>query len=285
MKNQLITLVITMTVAIIVLGAVLAPVLSDAQNPQKTFSNETNSILNMDVAESADDTITIVIDKTTGAVTTNGETVTVTGSGTYRAIITDNLYVYLARGSSPSTGGIYQFTDSAAVYSFTGLSDDITITISGDTISFAYEISEEAKTLESTFTYVAYPSKDGEYVEKTTAEQIYANSVEDLYYASRENSTVLVYGHGASAILNGAEETATIATSEIPDIKNAITVSGITIPISGVDTTFSGNIVCKAEVIGDETYMDNVSTLLGVIPVLIIAALLVFAVRAFTNRD
>lgn len=284
MKANILTLAITLTVGIILAGSLLVPVLSDAADPTTDFSNKSGSRLAMDKVVSAESDIEIIIDHETGTITTNGVEVPVSGTGNYRPLITDTMYIYITVGAPK--GAIYEFTTSASVYAFNdGISDDMVITLSGDSITIAYEVGGEAKTVTSTFEYALYPKADGEYVNLPASTTIYTNSVDDVYFASRENSTALVFGNGNTATMNGTEVTPTYTTVAISGIKDTFKITGFTIPISSTDVPFSGTIICKATVVGHNDYMDPYATLILAIPILIIIGLLLVAVRATALRD
>lgn len=276
---------ITIAIAVLIVISLAVPIVGGYDN-KSYFNNNTGVYMTMNVIEESDNDITIVIDHETGEIKTNGVTVP-TAVGVTRPIITNNLYLYMKVGEAP-IGWIYQFTTSAAVYSFAnGLSDDMTITISNDELTFSYAVDGEDKTVTTSFDYICYPDDSGTYVlTSASSNPLYINSANDLYYASIENSsTVLCYGHGTAVTVNGVSATATITANNIADVSAVKSVSDITVPISNVDVDFSGSIVCKATVSGVNSQLELYGNLLNIVPLLLIVGVFIGAVSIIVMRE
>lgn len=272
-------MIIGLAVCIILIASLTVPVIDGFEN--KTYYKNTDvGIVSMTKAETVDDTITIVVDHTTGAITVDGETITVNTSANnvYWPIMTNNLYLLLRTGANP-IGGVYQFDGTAKTSLFmSGMSDDLTITIADDDITFAYEVSGEDVTFTASFTYIFYPDNKGSYTNVPASKTVYVTDVNDIYFASLENNTALVYGKGTTATMNGSSVTATITSSSITGVQTVKSVSSITVPISGTDTTVTGGLIVDSEVSGVNDQLNQYKSLMQVLPLLLIAAVLIGAV-------
>lgn len=301
MDNKLITMVITLTVCIIVTGSVLMPVLEDTTATEDTFENDGYYHLTKYTAE---DSVTMTWDASAPDVfTVNGEDVTYHNDNSFAVSVGlgERFAVRLPTNNTAINfygAGTYINTNTTnTTFTLTYSEGTLTVTNGTNTKSIS-DVSE-----------IFVISSDGDYVMKKTDSPAYLNSGSEIVADSEIYASGQTFNGGAYIFwhLQGS-----IEDMEYPDTFDSnLTITNETIhgkydtahedlyvldnltftattSTSVVYNVTASYFVVPSEVTAERSqHLDgNEIALISVIPVLIIAALLIFAVRVFlSNRD
>lgn len=275
MKNNLLTLIITLVVGVILAGSMLAPVVADARTTTSTEVNYTNESTLFKMA-SAEETVTISL--VSGTVTLNGAEVTHTTNS--NILLSDAFSVdqFLYQGNWLTRAW---YKDSTTLSYPTAFN----LTFENGTVTGTVTSGGTTNDINDTYTYLYYADASGNLTQISSAvrEDIYVNSTNDiilagLYYTG-SNSTTYSYIDG-NFELDGEYTGSVDFDTESVGI-DVVKVTGITVTI-GEETFTPYRFLVPAEVTGHtET---SISSLLGVIPIMVIVAILMTAIGAITLR-
>lgn len=309
MNNKLITLVITLVVSIILVGTILVPVLNDAQSTigeKVTYTNEKPTALPYNYG--AVDTYELIATDVneSGWYTTytlNGESFTVPGNGVFVPLLfTDKCDVTVWLGQSPirvgyshedgTTAPTYLAINTATyptlklavdngVMSVVGIKEDTTETeLLTLEVAWAYGIKDNGEYI------AALNGITGKYYDPADVKSFV---VSGGAYTTGDLDTFYTYYNGASTCDITAYSIETTLTGSLvagtTDI-NKVDSFGIKISDDDSSETFVPyRVLIKETVIGHEAGGAAYS-LLGVIPVMVIVALVVIAIGAIAiNRN
>lgn len=300
--SKLLTMIVTVTVGIIFVGALLGPVINDASTTERTFTNE--GYFNYGVFEPTD-TYELTIDITTGAVTVGDDSVTIPsalyGPGC-SLISSDDFLVRYGRNS----GGFFVQAvgiDSNGNTVAQGFGGTIKLSIDEELLKLDYESSGTPATktfsFESMYAIVADPDVA---VLKKMADSVYIKGDSELYASGLTNVTAWTnvfhfegnYKDGI-VISSPSLPTATYdnITWNIEPVAGYIDLyklTSIEFDIIYNDTTVHATYSyfgVPTEVTAElSQHLDSGEiALLAVLPLIAITALLLLAVRFFTGRD
>lgn len=310
MDNKLVQVVIAITVGIVVLGSLLVPVITEASTTEKTFTNE--GYYTMDQLDTTASLTMVWNSSNPDAVTIGDETVDMSFATVnlgYTIVGSDNFAI---RFTKTTNGTIIQGFGSE--YFNQGSGTIVTITIENGSVSAHTNRADISGGLTTTYTYsssayVINPDGDGEYtyVMKNASTSAYVNGDSMIHFIGATNvsssGTVAVYGEGTlddgidletiglRNVSTATYSTPTATYSAVSGYDDLFSLDKYEFTItydgtSSYDATYSYFIV-PAEVTAEKSEHLNTSEigLLAVIPVLIIVALLIVAVRTFSGRD
>lgn len=288
-KNNLLTLVITLTVGIILAGSLLMPVISDAQRgyETETFTNPSGY--------GAEYVTTATITLESGTLKYNDAAYTV-GNSKIPMIIADNLNFQINANSTGSNNIIYYDADGPV------RSDNIKaldLTLADGSIELTYTDAndvEETITIPCSWAYVVTTTAG---VKDYTVYNLYGSS-KNVYYSSIKDYHANGYtmsGDTIESVASVSEGAATLNGEEA-----TLQVSGFT-EVSGYNQVYYGTISYNAgiSVTDGETTVypwfavlpttvtgyvepDKAMDILSAIPVLIIASLVLIASSAIILR-
>lgn len=310
--KNIIGIILTVTVGIICIGTVMMPILTDAAASEDTFTND--GLYRMTKYDTTAE-FTAVWDYTDPYIITIGdEEVALPETSSYLMTMTGN-DGYLARMGvvSSATGFAIQVYDSTSkavrIYASEGDYLSMTITVSAGTVTFDNGTSTYSVTYDDSMLFI---SNDGAYVMKNADDTAYVNGDSDFY------------GIGITKLTVGESSSTNFALYLIGNIDDGFTVAGINGTISSdnhviTKTTYEDHIdlyglseVSFTAVYTDETtttdyetavsysqiivpyevtaertvhFDDSQATIIMLIPVLIILALMMVAVKIVTRYD
>lgn len=286
MDNKLIGISIAIVVSVILVGSLLMPIIQDADDGQKyTYVNKgyRASEVTADVSYSWDATNGITLSDSTKikSNTTDGTLVVFAcDTGFAKTNYAGSILTFIGYGQSVASG-----TNITAV--------NVSIDFESKTITLS-NIVASTTIADQTITYNSWcyvPSIDGDkvlYAPISIAQDFYIeddSSIKGLFYdggswmVSLDNDTeVSKYGSSITYTLN--LDKADTDYDDLKKISNVVTASGgnYTLTVSGTDY-YSAYIVLDREATGITSTGEAISPILFAIPVLIIVAILVFAVR------
>ena len=297
MDNKLIQVVIAITVGIVVLGSLLVPVITEASSTEKTFTND--GVFYYGIFEPTD-TYELTVDGTTGAITVNDVAidpiVSASNQGSYSLIASDNVLVRYGNNGSyfVQVVGIDHNNNTVSV------GGNQTVTITDGQI---YIISTDTtRAFNFTEFYGIVPSED-EAVMKQSAQAVYVKGDSEIYGSGL--TTVTSWSnmfHIEGTYDDGITISSPLLTTATYDnikwniepvsgYKDLYKLASVEFDITYNDTTVHATYSyfgVPSEVTAEKSqHLDTTEIgLLAVIPVLMIVAFLVFAVRIFAgNRD
>ena len=280
----IITMAVTVTVALIVLGVVLIPVLDDTTPSTKTYNNVGIPFALADAEDT--DTHIIVVDST--GVTSDGETIDSSpylGTNDYTLVFGEHSILRYAPitgrvvlGGTVSDGSAQQFTDLRSASS----SETLTLTIVGDTLTSVN--GETTKTIEDNWAYVS-ASGDYRYLTNpcvTASDRVIGGGVT---YSPFSSATVICFDGTIDGITAGIyRSTPTATLNSVDVVTSSITTNLVKIDAIKFNCTQNGNDVtatytyflAPAEITYENPYYvgDQSAALLAAVPVLIIIAIL-----------
>lgn len=275
MKTNLLTLVITLVVGIILAGSLLAPVVADARTTTSTEVNYTNESTLFKMA-SAEETVTISL--ASGTVTLNGAEVTHTTNS--NILLSDAFSVdqFIYQGNWLTRAW---YKDSTALSYPTAFN----LTFENGTVTGTITTSGTTNNVNDTYTYLYYADESGNFtqISSNVWADVYVNSTKEivlagLYYTG-SNSTTYTYIDGNFEVEGDYTGSVDFDTESVGI--DVLKVTGITVTI-GEETFTPYRFLVPAEVTGHtET---SISSLLGVIPIMVIVAILMTAIGAIAYR-
>ena len=284
-KTNVLTLIITLVVGVILTGALLGPVISDATKTHETFHND-----GLYYMENPSESISV---KFLGdsAWEINGETLEYTNIGATNIIVTDNTFV---RNNGQVRGGAYATWTAAD------------LTIGNGTITGTATVSGSSKPISWTYDYVYVATNDD------SAAYLMKSNTKDAYI--KADSEVIGMGISTVKDSTGSNNTAEFKvivddlTATVTTTNQYVTVSNILVNATAVDgyedlylftsVTFDATwgdytthltyniVIVPSEVtaeLSDHLTPGQIS-LMGAIPIMVIVALLMAAVGAIALR-
>lgn len=282
----LIGIVMTVVVGIILVGSLLAPVISGVTDHSKTFSNVDESLAG--VWTLADDTpVTFEYDSTNKIYTVNDVQIQ-PFSANYSTVTSDGMVIRWS-GGNPS---VFVPSESKG---YSG--GDFSITASNGTITATLPDSGEPTEVTTTYTYLYYQSADGDYVMTNGTNPIYLMGDSEIHCTGYNTSL----GSGAARWFFATGNiddgfSLTYGTTTVTDYTlNATELSGyeedvyevtsIVFHISeSLDVTVN-RLVAPGEITVTKESDQSIDNLYLVIPLLIIVGLLLVVVRFFTGKN
>lgn len=265
MNNKLLTMTLGAAVAIICLATILIPVLDDAQHAGADVYS--NGVAKGD----------IVGERTVDMIVTNTHTIVVNGeeiSGyNYEAVLSDAITVAVNASSinvfwTDGTTGHWSAINGANVHidgpAKTVTLSDITHASSNDNIS-----GNSLTVTYSDFCY--YRSTSGEYTEirDVVLSNYTVNNSDQVFAATQKGASTYIAWNDGKTYTNGAVGDSGISLTPVEGHPEVSTITSI-----AADTTTPSWVVVPAKVYG-ESVMGGMSNILGVIPLLIVAAIIV----------
>lgn len=295
MKNKLIPLVMTLVVGIILAGSLLIPVINDAQHAQDVkYTNSAPYSYGKiyDFSENdLDDTIIISVCKTgERSISINGEThnvssyqpVVMSDAFTIRYYNTSMNFVTPSAGSKTITEAT--ITISAGVATFTDVLNtsgtEITIDPEPITWAFVHDSTGDYSGLITENGITAYAHKNEIYTSNwiTTTSEYFSGKAGDDFVTITDgtDSTTATINWGGEYLNDGVYKLTLSSTSDDYTF---------VVDNEGEDYTVHPFMVCvPKEVIGTPDDQQGINALYGVIPILVIVALLVTAIGAVYVR-
>ena len=262
-----VNLAITLTVGIILVGAILVPVIQDSTDGDKvTYQNGTYYMKQL----AGDHTIIV----SSSGVLLDGETLDADGGCWYYA---DEINVYRAFGTYhiATPTGVIDISTTPYTIAKTG---NTAIVTDGDT----------SQTIDCTNSYVPTSDKTAYSYVKYNVE-MHLNSLDDVILSNMYTDSSFYAVVSGVASVNGVETGAIVSDNlvEVEGIDDVYTTSKIIVEKSGVSTTIGAGTIVPAEISGIVTGSDEGPEIgiLLTIPVMVILSLLIVAVRATLKRE
>lgn len=307
-QNKLVGMVVTITVAIILAGSLLVPVLSDQAAANDTFTND--GFYTYD-AVTSDTDVTITWEKTNPGVITIGETeVTMpTGNGNWTVVGSENFTLRFIR--TASYAGFQCYGANGFMSVLTVDTDSATIAVTSATMIITKTVgdTDTSKSYNmGTHGFVLNPDGDGDLTLKHPADSAYILGDSEIYLCgttyvtgSGTNDYVGVFGYGtyddltmSSFYGNTSPNTVsfgdvTATYTEVDSYINLYTIEKFEFELTqnsaSVDAIYSYFVV-PTEVTAERAvhFSSAESAMILVIPVLVIVAILMMAV-VMIRRD
>lgn len=279
-RNNLLALTIALTVGIIVAGSVLMPVLNDASSDEH-YSNalDSDAVYKLKLLDPTA-TVTISVDMSTSVMTIGDTTFTI--DATHEAYI----------ASDHAWFRVYVPSSTTVQYRIDGMDANATTT-SNCTITFAngsatFSSGSTALTW-TTSEFLFVPSVYGTYGLRSPSEgPQYVNSINDIYVCGVTNNK-LVWGQG-STLTDGSNSYEAVFTSAVSLVDGSTNVYEMPTQKDyrmqdGGSGYYPNRTIIPLNISGTSESWDNISSLLGAIPVLIIASLVISAVAIIKKPE
>lgn len=298
-------MVLVITVGIVVLGSLLVPVINDASATDNTFENEGYFTVSKHL--STDEDVSIEWDHASpNIITVNDTDVSLpTGNGSWTIVGTET--TALVRYSiSGTTTAVQIFGTSPQVLCNTTNGYDCTVAITSSGVTLTSTAESDNTATAATTDPIWYAAPNGDYVMKLADKAAYVNGDTEIYAIGMSQiggiggKMMTVRGNindgFTAAVVNPTsgyttgEVTATYTESDnyldLYELDKFQFDATDTSTSTTTTQTYSYFIVPHEVTAEKSQHLDTSEIgLLAVIPVLVIAALLVFAVRVFTGRD
>ena len=286
MNNKLITLAITLTIGVILAASLLIPVINTATATTDTYTNDGLIHLEKYTAESDDITIAWTYE-TPNAITINDETLALPDVEYLSIDMGNDWFVRYTRGVSMS-----YLATNASIVSTVADEGSLTITLSGGTITATDGVTTKTNTYTE---YLCITSDvNASYVMKKATDSVYLKGDSEIIaYGVTSSYAFKIVGNvtdgvtisqirGTTVEIDNETVNATADDSHIGLYK----FTSVTFTYGDATATYNTVVVPK-EVTAEksEHLTDGQISLLGVIPVLVIVALLVVAVGAVARRN
>lgn len=276
MKNKLILSVLGIAIGIILVGSVLMPVLEDAQRtagPRHTFDNPSSYTPQLGLSSETHE-----FDLNSTGAYFDGDLISSAGI----MVISSSVVINVTSGSDWNT--LLATPDKSESYRPSWGSqvnvkfEDGTVTITGktgDVLTYSYD-------------WVYTIMEGGDFKEYTSNTPVYVNSINDVvcagYYNSGENDTGYALFNGQVSLTNPAYSgKVTYTLTKVDGYTDVYRLSDLTIFVD--DETYHPYYwIAKSTIVGHEE-APQLSSLYGVIPVMILVAILVSAVMIVRTRD
>lgn len=276
MNKNLIMTVLGITIGVLVLSTVLVPIVSEAQkNAGETVTFQNNGVYGYHIGES-DESVTLTFTsadgwKLNGVLAVGGFTV-----------ITDTVSV---RTSEDGMGGVVTTPDEYFDIRSQWHSSPATLVCQNGVVTFDYSSSTPYH-YEGVYTWILQPKENGEWQSKAGLGTVYANSINDIlvagYYSTEDNDTSYLLKNGV--LVAGEYETnVSYDQTKVDGTTDVYRINNLSLSV-GDESFGPWFVLVKSEIIGHE---DNGAaySIYAVIPVLMIVALMVYAVSVIRNRD
>lgn len=300
-KMNALTLIITLVVGVILTGALLGPVISDATKTEVTYTNEGYYRM----AEIGDESISIVWDHTEPKqITVNDEVVDLIKVPTNKVVtiaVTDETIIRYAPVTSNTLIQVY----SSAGYYGAGVNDgtDMTITIGEGTLTAD---NGSGTTVTKTITSGYYASNNGKWIMKTDGETAFIHKDDSVVVLAGNTNvgdvTIGVYANGTindglsfeTFPVDGEAHVVTYGDvtfnyTDVTGYIDLVKLSNCQFDITCDDTTATATysyFLVPYEVTAElsQHLTPGQISLVGAIPVMVIVALLMAAVGAIALR-
>lgn len=278
MNNKLIAIVMTLVVGIILAGSVLMPVVNDARTTTSTEVNYTNEEATFRMA-GASDVVTLTL--SSGTVTLND--VAIEKISNSNILLSDAVSLDQFQYQGNWLNRMW-FKDSTALQ----YPSAFELTFENGTVSGTVTISNETTDIDTTYSYLFYADSEGDYIQMTNndwANGVYLNNANQLIlsglYTTGENDTTYSYVNGV--FTTGGDYTGSVELTTEKVGMDVIKATALTVTI-GEETFTPFRALVPMTVVGHtET---PASSLIGVIPVLVIVSLVVAAIgMVVVKRD
>lgn len=289
MKTNILTLAITLTLGIILVGSVLSPIITDTEKDYKvtngfgniaTLDDDGNDAITGEITQSK---ITINSDSwTRGDLTINWTCPFVADTFVVKTLVTSNA-VSISFACIISGTSTILTTDSNSVATLAieaeGGSASVTITYSDSTPDTSLTIP---------YTWVAYMDKEGDHVVQTLpwsgtfSYLAYYNDIKDLRGADFKSGSFYSYV-GYDVTYGTTAYTATATTSDVSGVVNVhyMDNNGSNFKFNSINI---GVVVAPLTVYGTTEAMDGYADLFNVLPILVIISLVLGAVSFIMVR-
>lgn len=285
MKTNILTLVITLVVGIILAGALLAPVVADAQEHAGPIAEKTNTVRGVytyNIWDGEDVTFEFT-EGTSNTYTVNGETVTLTAQ--QNILIASNFF-------SMRTGG--QEANPGINYQYLGTTSGAQATLSYVIEDGAYTLTIGETVLSGTLEWMVYAVADGKTGTSglgqltTPTSAFYTSNLNNLVvlgnvYTTGDNDTYFAYYNGDLTVNEAYADVSEVVISKSTTAGYS-NIYDTTLSVKVGDETFTPyHILAPIKVTGNETN-PGLSSLYGAIPIMVIVAILMVAVGAIALR-
>lgn len=296
-NNKLMATIVLATISIMLVGTMMVPIFNNLSEDTVVHNTVGDRATLVEDAANAEDELTIVLSYASPSITVNGESIEApeTYGKWYEVFVSDEVAFH------------YQWMESNAVISHTTYSttqnqgavvvmtNDVTITVSGSTVTFAWNTYSVSRTIE----WYSYLDPEGDHVQalmysgipETT---VYFNDIDDVRGYTIGGNKVYSF-IGTDVVVNklngesSAELTATyengvlgsnhdIKTMEIMRNGGSYTI------VDGTSTAHPFSYVLPYEV-SAPTALKEYNSLITVIPVLVIFSLVIGVVALIIRRD
>lgn len=285
MNNKMIPLVLTIVVGVILAGSVLMPIIADAQEHAGPAAEKTNTVRGVytyNIWDGEDVTFEFT-EGTPNAYAVNGETVTLTAQ--QNILIASNFF-------SMRTGG--QEVNPGINYQYLGTASGAQATLSYVIEDGAYTLTIGETVLTGTLEWMVYAVADGKTGTSglgqltTPTSAFYTSNLNNLVvlgnvYTTGDNDTYFAYYNGDLTVNEAYADVSEVVISKTTTAGYS-NIYDTTLSVKVGDETFTPyHILAPIKVAGNEAN-SGVSSLYGVIPVLVIVSLLVAAIGVVATR-
>jgi len=290
--SRIVAGVVGLAVCVILVGSLLVPIISEAQDDQEVVYNNivSNSNYSKIIDDDLDD-VNMVIewDTATQVLTVDGSSTTVTAYNN-TLFVSDQGCIFFSKADGTST----LYIGGMATVTLTG---PVTATIASGVITVACGVDSYTIT---PIEWLFIPDVDGNYKNYRNVypeNTLYVNSIDDIYFCGRitTQSIGLISGHGGSCTLwDVADDPSYDMTYTIERVQGYTDLFEF-IPSSYAVSTEAGtnpdltpftpyHIMMPLEITAHTDVNSSIIGLLGAIPVVVIAAILIYAVRPVLLR-
>lgn len=303
MKTNVLTLIITLVVGVILAGSLLAPVISDATETERTVTND-GGLFTLNKINAADD-FTLEYDYTApNQITVNDEVIQLNqGAYPLTVFFNDTLMIRVAWSDNISVFETNPETGAYALIS-AGVSAETNMTVTNDNGTLT--ITNGTTTVERTNTNGMIAANGGAYIMKGQSEQVYLTGDTEFYASGYTYRALGVANSSFVGIFKGTINDGITAISQVPttysitnetetytqvtgEFKDLYKFSGFGFTLT--DGTNSGNVSYNQLIVPVSVSAELTNhltpgqiSLMGAIPVMVIVALLMAAVGAIALR-
>ena len=290
--NRIVAGIVGLAVCVILVGSLLAPIISEAQDDQEAVYNNilTQSNYSRIVDDDLDDVNTVIVwDTATQVLTVDGSILPV-GDSSNSLFVSDQGSVVFNRASGTPS----MYIGGMTLVILTGT---ITATIASGVITVV--CGEDSYTI-TPIEWLFLPDVDGNYKNyrnDNPTKTLYVNSIDDIYFCGSisTQSIGLFSGHGGSCTLwDVADDPSYDMTYTIERVQGYTDLFEF-VPSSYAVSTEAGTnpdltpftpywLMVPVEITAHTDVNSSIIGLLGAIPVVVIAAILIYAVRPVLLR-
>lgn len=290
--NRIVAGIVGLAVCVILVGSLLVPVISEAQDDQEVVYNNILSQGNYSKIIDDDlDDVNMVIewDPATQVLTVDGSAITVTTYGN-TLFVSDQGSVRFTKVSETS----YMYIGGSFEVELTG---PVTATIASGVITV---VCGEGSYTITPIEWLFIPDEEGNYKSyhySSPEETIYVNSIDDIYFCGSigSQSIGLFSGHGGSCTLwDVADDPSYDMTYTIERVQGYTDLYEFVLSSYAVSTEAGTNLngtpftpyylMVPVEITAHTYVHSSIIGLLGAIPVVVIAAILIYAVRPVLQK-
>lgn len=290
MNSKIVGLLIGVAVAVLMVGTVLAPVISDASDGQRTIFNNATGQYSSIVDDSLEISYTFDSENKTYEYIANGENVSLK-PGQDVIFVTDTCLFKMGVINNPSNYIVYYDGSSHIIHNIKSL----TVSASGSTSSLNWVTSANINgSAELGYSWGFYATSVGDHRAIIGNETIYYHDIDDIYgsYWYGTGSAFVTY-NGENAIYNGNPATIEYNSSPVNGVidvySTTISENSLTgIAVSYDDVDIGTNVaIVPDKVIGDKSeHSDSIVAILStIVPICIAAIVAAVAVAIVARRD